>query len=131
MWNKIIFNSNNIEYSTDKSTLIKMSRKSEYPDYKFWFPSKLIRAVPGKDYLITLSYTDDFVFHLKKYGSGKHNKYDIVNSISLNAQDIEEAFYNEKYVYDCSDSNEESYLEVTKPQKIEVKGVVDECLKNN
>ena len=89
-WKNLFINVQNIETETEKAVLIKMPNNSEYAGYCFWHPQKLIRA--GKhSYSIALSYNDDFVFKLKKYGQGKYNKSKVIDAIELTAQQLEEA----------------------------------------
>ncbi len=128
MWKNIEINLQNIEFETEKATLIKMPNKSEYAGYKFWHPSKLIRY-GSHSYARSLSYTNDFTFKLFKNGKGKHNKFDIVDKIEIGADEFEEAF--DIMSENIRDKNEETYLIVNEPEKITKKVEIAECLKNN
>lgn len=129
MWKSININIQNVEYSTDKATLIKMPNNSDYKDYKFWHPSKLIRS--GKNsYAVSLSYTDEFTFRLIKYGKGKYNQKQIINEIEIDVEKFEKAFaiMNENISY--PKNNENSYLIVKEPEKIDLEVKVRDELKN-
>lgn len=90
-WKNIQINIQNIETDTGKATLIKMPNKSKYAEYKFWYPSKLIRN--GKhSYAKSLGYTNDFKFKLKKFGNGKYNQFDVIDEIEISVEEFEEAF---------------------------------------
>lgn len=89
MWRSISLNSNNIDISNGRSVLVKMPDKSQYKDFKFWHPSKLIREKGG---FLTLSYTDDFAFKLFKNGSGKYNSYEKISEMGINSAELESAF---------------------------------------
>lgn len=131
MWHKIIFNKNNIETETGSATLIKLPSKSDYPDYKFWHPSKLVREHNHRTDLSSFSFTDNFEFSIFKNGNGKTNRYDKIDEITLTARDIMTAFDNEVYKEEVLERNKDSFLDVIKPVKIEVEGNVDSCLMNN
>lgn len=70
-WKNININKNLIKHDTGKSTLIAMPHKSDYDGWEFWFPSKLVRESFKRKDAVNIGYTDDFVFHLKKYEKQK------------------------------------------------------------
>lgn len=126
-WENIEINKQNIESETRKATLIKMPNNSKYANYKFWHPSKLVRN-GNNSYAKKLSYTDDFKFKLKKYGSGKWNKYDIIDEKEISVEEFEKAF---ECMEDCTKGkSNEAYLVVTEPEKIEKEITINERLKN-
>lgn len=110
MWKTIQFNKQNIEYETDRAILIKLPQNSSYKGYKFWHPSKLVREMKkGKGYFLTLSYTDDFEFKIFK--TDKRGKK--ITEESVDGEEIALQFGV------LTEANEESYLEVTEPTKID------------
>ena len=134
MWKKINFNFQNIEGETFKATLIKMPNNSEYKGYVFWHPSKLVRSEGGNGYFVSFSYTDDFNFILLKNGKGKYNKKQILNELEINSQEMEKAFQvvDEKINFDLKENknkNENSFLEIKEPEKINKKVKIKEELK--
>ena len=128
MWKNIEINIQNIEADTGKATLIKMPNTSDYAGYKFWHPSKLVRY-GSNSYARSIGYTDEFTFKLFKNGNGKHNKFDVIDEIEIDAEEFEEAF---GCMEDCtrSKNKEESYLIVKEPEKVEKEIEVEEELKN-
>lgn len=127
MWKSIEINIQNIETRIQKVTLIKMPSKSKYTGYKFWFPSKLIKK-GSNNYSVTLCYTNEFKFALKKYGNGKYNKFKVIDEITISAVELEEIF---ECMEDCTRAkSEETYLIVEEPNKIEKKIEIEEVLKN-
>lgn len=90
-WKNIQINIQNIQTETGTTTLIKMPNNSKYSGYKFWHPSKLIRN-GNNSYAISLGYTDEFTFKLKKFGNGKWNKFDVIDEIEISVEEFEEAF---------------------------------------
>ena len=91
MWKNININKNLIKADTGKAVLVAMPHNSGYDGYSFWHPSKLVRE--GKHgAAVSLGYTDDFVFHLKKYGKGKYNTNEVIDEIQLAPDELEEAF---------------------------------------
>lgn len=127
MWKNIEINVQNIETDTGKATLIKMPNKSEYAGYKFWHPSKLIRY-GSNSYARSISYTDEFTFKLFKNGNGKYNKFDVIDEIEISVEEFEEAF---ECMKDCTRAkNDETYLIVEEPKKIEKEIEVVKELKN-
>lgn len=127
MWKNIEINIQNIEKDTGKATLIKMPNKSNYAGYKFWHPSKLIRY-GSNSYARSISYTDEFTFKLFKNGNGKYNKFDVIDEIEISVEEFEEAF---ECMEDCTRAkNDETYLIVEEPKKIEKEIEVVKELKN-
>ena len=90
-WKYINFNYNRIIAESDRSVLITMPKTSKYSDYSFWHLKKLTRE-SGNSETFTISFNEDFVFHLKKYGEGKYNKYDVLNEIDIDAFEFERQF---------------------------------------
>lgn len=96
--------------------------------YKFWHPSKLVKK--GRNsYAVSLGYTDDFIFRLKKYGNGRYNKYDVIDEKEITGKEFEEAF-------GVMDSNikppefDESYLIVEEPKKVDIEVKIPKELLN-
>lgn len=128
MWKNIEINKQNIETDTGKSTLIKMPNKSEYAGYKFWYPSKLVRY-GSNSYAMSLGYTDEFTFKLKKYGKGKYNKFDVIDEIEIDVEEFEEAF---DCMRDCTRAKdkEETYLIIEEPKRLEKDIEIEKSLLN-
>ena len=92
MWYKINFNALNIEYETEKSTLIKMPRNSNYPCYCFWHPKKLVRENEiGKGYFLTFSFDETFKFKLQKFSNSKFKK-ELLDEVMLDYEEIRNEF---------------------------------------
>jgi hypothetical protein len=89
-------NTQNIETETEKSVLINMPKKSEYSGFSFWHPKKIVKHAGHKGYRISIGYTDDFTFNLKRYG--KNNN--VLQELSLTAKEIEVALNNEQLSQD-------------------------------
>ncbi|MEF9985429.1 MAG: hypothetical protein RR697_03605 [Malacoplasma sp.] len=129
MWKNIEINIQNIVYNTGKATLINMPRKSNYDGYSFWHSSKLIRN--GKNsYSNSLGYTEEFIFKLKKYGKGKYNSRDVIYEIEISVEEFEEAF---ECMSECTreKENEDSYLKIEEPEKIDNEVEIEEELTND
>ena len=112
MWQKVYFNSQNIEHETAKAVLIKMPNKSEYAGYKFWHPSKLVREEGGKGYHMSFSFTEEFEFTLRKYGKNRQ----ITAEEVIGYAEMLEAF---EQVNEQIYGHEEAYLEVAEPDKVD------------
>ena len=125
MWNKIHFNSQNIEKETDKSALIKMPVSSVYNGWKFWHPAKLVREEGGNGYFYSLSFTDDWEFRLfKPYKSGQNPQKTVA------PDEIIEAFKgSDESIKGQAKESSDSYLEVTEPEPVYKEVEVDESLK--
>lgn len=90
MWKKLNVNSNMVQADAPNALLIGMPNKSEYAGYSFWISKKLVRS--GKHpAALEISYKDDFIFHLLKYGNGRFNSREIIDDIPLAADEMEEA----------------------------------------
>ena len=73
------------------AVLIYCPHNCDYDGFCFWHPAKLIRDGRNKG-AVSISYTDEFTFHLKKFGGGKHNKFDVIAEDEIDAQDFEMMF---------------------------------------
>lgn len=91
MWKNININSNNIKTETFKAVLIKMPHNSKYDGYVFWHPSKLVRS-GNHSAVLSIAYTEDFIFNLKKYGKGKYNSRKVIDEKEITVEDFEDAF---------------------------------------
>lgn len=90
-WKNININANQIKADTGKAVLIALPHNSEYDGYAFWHTSKLIRK--GKNTAaVSLSYTDEFTFTLKKYGKGKYNSREVIDEKVIDIEEFENAF---------------------------------------
>jgi len=102
------FNSQNIVTQTEKAVLIACPHKSNYDGYVFWHPAKLVREAGGKGYFLTLSYTDEFEFRLKKYGKGQHNRREVIDECTVSGDEIAEIFSHRRSDdVDSEDGDEE------------------------
>ena len=91
MWKNININKNLIKTDTGRAVLIALPHNSKYDGYSFWHPSKLVRN--GKhSAAVSIGYTDDFTFNLKKYGKGRYNSSDVIDELQLSAGDMEAVF---------------------------------------
>lgn len=100
--------------------LIKMPKKSRYPNYMFWHPAKLIREAGGKGQFLSLSYTDDFVFKVFRLG----RNFKKLDQRILACQDIEEAFgapnQNIIAAIDAHDNKPAGIRKLAVPQEVEI-----------
>lgn len=127
MWYKVNFNALNIEYETEKATLIKMPRNSNYPGYCFWYPKKLVRENEiGKGYFLTFSFDETFKFKLQKFSNSKFKK-ELLDEVILDYEEIQNEFEvgNEtiEEIEKQVKENEIITYEIIKPEKIEDKEV--------
>lgn len=88
-WKNIVISRDMIKAETPRSVLFYMPYNSEYKGYCFWHPAKVIR---GDCNFVSLGYTDEFVFRLKKYGQGRYNKGETIEELEITAEDFERAF---------------------------------------
>lgn len=78
---------------TGRATLFKMPHNSDFDGFQFWFPSKLVKGESKQ--MVTLSFSDNFNFNLKKYGKGKYNKFEVVDECTIDSDTLLEAFGGE------------------------------------
>lgn len=115
-WKNININTNQIKADTGKAVLITMPHNSDYDGYAFWHTSKLIRN--GRHSAsVSLGYTDDFTFTLKKYGKGRYNSREVIDEKVIDVEEFENAFG----VVDENITEKESKnpYETHKPQTVE------------
>lgn len=130
MWKNIDINANQIITETEKAVLISCPRTSDFNGYSFWHPSKLVRN--GKHSAsLSIGYTDDFIFKLKKYGKGKFNRQTVIDEIEISVSDFEEMYEVTNENIRSPKIETESYLKIKEPTPIDVEVEVEECLKNN
>lgn len=91
MWKSININKQNIRTETEKAVLIACPHASDYNGYCFWHPSKLVREGRHKG-AVSISYTEEFTFRLKKYGKGRYNSHEVIDEIQLGYDELEEVF---------------------------------------
>ena len=122
MWYKSQVHKNSIITDTGKSVLIALPHKSEYDGFAFWHPSKLVREGKYRN-TVSISYNEDFVFRLKKYGKGKYNCREIIDEIPLAADEIDLIYKS----FEGSDEPEPPLIYT--PEKLEPENTVaDESL---
>lgn len=92
MWEKIQVESNCIEASTYKAVLINMPKTSKYKGYCFWHPVKCCRYVGKNDYLLQISFNDQFKFKMQKMGKGKYNWNQVIDEKCIDSDELKEAF---------------------------------------
>lgn len=126
MWKNININRQNIEAQTAKAVLFKMPHKSRYDGFVFWHSAKLVRDGRHSN-AVSIGYTDDFKFKLRKYGNGRYNGNKCIDEKEITAAEFEEAFG----VMDENISAPEfkNPYETHKPQEVEaVETKADESL---
>ena len=69
-----------------------MPSESEYKGYLFWHPRKLIWRKSENGYLMSFSYTDDFIFTLIKSRKGKQGKWEIAEKTEISPSRMEAAY---------------------------------------
>lgn len=83
--------------------LIGMPHSSAHDGYKFWISQKLVRQ--GRhSYERFLSVNEDMTFKLIKNGKGKFNKFEVIASKEITADELAEAFggyVSDAPVYTC------------------------------
>lgn len=90
-WKNININSNQIKAETGKSVLIALPHNSDYNGFELWHPKKLVRD--GRHSAsVSIGYTDEFVFKLKKYGKGRYNSNQVIDERTISAEELESAF---------------------------------------
>ena len=94
-WKGIKMDAGRILAETARSVKISMPSKSEYKNYYFWHPKKLIFWTLKNSFC--LRYTDEFVFHLKKDGARMGDV--IKTDISAGALETEFEMYPECIPY--------------------------------
>lgn len=90
-WNNINISKNKIIMENDKMILISMPSNNRFNGYSFWHLKKLVRSGRNKG-SISIGFTNDFIFRLRKYGKGKYNKNDVIDEVEVNSFEIEKAF---------------------------------------
>lgn len=99
MWKNIEINDSLVKARTAKSVLIAFPRKSQLHGYSFWHPAKLVRSGRIVN-TVSIGYSGEFVFRIKKYGNGKYNKREVISELEIGADEFEQAFagINSNYV---------------------------------
>lgn len=116
MWKSININKQNIKAETEKAVLITCPHNSDYDGWEFWHPAKLVRE--GRhDNAVSVSYTEDFNFILKKYGKGKWNKNKILDEQQIDFEEFEEMF--EVMNENIKSPDYKSDFETHKPKQLE------------
>ncbi len=125
MWRTLEINSQNIKARTEKAVLIKCPNKSQYAGYSFWHPAKLVKE-GSNSYANEIVYNENFKFKLLKYGQGRYNSREIIDSIEIDYEELENAFSNTNIV----EKSKETYLNVKEPEKLDGDVEIKEEFKN-
>lgn len=91
MWRNIYINENLIKAQTERAVLICLPRSSALSGFSFWHPTKLVRG-GFNGQALHIRCTNEFIFHLRKYGKGKYNSHEIIEEREVTAADIAGAF---------------------------------------
>ena len=88
-WKNVKGNSNLIQVTTETSVLIKLPNSK----FKFWHPKKCVKTSGKNNYLMSIGYTDEFVFKIFRNGEGSHSKFKVIEEKTISVEDFE-AFWN-------------------------------------
>ena len=91
-WQSVTIRSNQIKYNTGRAILVKCPNGSEYAGYCFFHPAKLIRRNYRNQSEYSLSFTDNFEFHLEKKGQGRYNFKDVIAEATLSASELKKLY---------------------------------------
>lgn len=91
MWKSVNINKQNIKAETGRAVLIACPHNSDFDGYSFWHPSKLVRDGRHSN-AVSVSYTEEFTFRLKKYGKGRYNSHEVIDEVQLGYDEFEEVF---------------------------------------
>ena len=58
----------------------------------FWHPIKCVRTNGKGNYLMTISFTEDFKFNLFRNGKGKTTSFTKIEEVEYTAKELQEAF---------------------------------------
>lgn len=92
-WKGIAISESLILRTTERSALIAMPRFSDYNGFTFWHPLKLVRYEFD---LVSIRYTDDFLFRLQKREKTRKGQWELTDEITLTAEEIEDVFSEEE-----------------------------------
>lgn len=101
----IKFNSNLIQWETEKAYLIKLPKS----DYQFWITKKLIKRYGKNSYQVNMFVPKGLQVKVQKMGKGQYNKKEIISEKTLQYEKFIEYFgfnLNEELDY-LKDSDEE------------------------
>lgn len=115
MWKSININKQNVKADTGSAMLIACPHNSSYDGWCFWHPAKLIRAGRHRNAL-SLSYTEEFEFTLKKY---KKNSYEVIDEDCIDYEEFEIMFG----VMDDKITAPNNDFETHKPGQLEAENV--------
>ena len=90
-WEYVFIYTANIIAKGESNSLVIMPKKSDYADYKFWYPTKLIREVKDSK-CATLSLIPDHKFKLFKQKKGEDGKYVTVDEVELTDKEMKNQF---------------------------------------
>lgn len=89
MWKNIQINANLIKHETGKAVLIALPHSSDFDGFAFWHPSKLVRPSKFRKDAVSIGYTDDFVFKIKRTSN---RTFKVLDERELTSKEIEEIF---------------------------------------
>lgn len=125
MWYKIIIPFQHIKKDCGHSLLIKMPKKSRYPNFCFWYPNRFMYDSPVKCHY-NMGFSDQFTFVLKRYGA---RSLKILEEKTITAQELYEIFTGIKENLETAPKVKDYHIqEPTKLGEIEV--VIPHDLKN-
>lgn len=125
-WKSIQINKQNIKRNIGTAVLIAMPHKSDYDGFSFWYTTKLIKVGKHSNAL-ELVYNDEFIFKLKKVSKKNFN---VLEEIEIDVEDFEEAFRVMNDNITSKKEDNESYLKIEQPIKIDKEIKILEELKN-
>ena len=89
-WKTMHFNIQNVRSETPKAISINMPKKSRYAGFSFWLPKSFVFN-GNHSYDLKISLPVNFKITLQKFGSGKHNKFVIIDEVEILVEDLYDA----------------------------------------